>query len=213
MKPPDGALGPLCSLSCPLPAHIPLAAPLVAPRPQTPGGGHLQLCRTSPAMTVFYPWGWRLWHLLQPCTTAQVPPTPVKRRVKDRFPSFAPMKSGETASSDTSVSAQCCPCEGQENGCWHHHWVRVASEMQNWPDVGGCLELPLLAFTIWKQHLILSLGKCTAYQWWKNPLQHMLLLFAVSGSWWRLRSRFPCFEILCWSRFAVHSEVSLRVYK
>lgn len=189
MKPPDGALGPLCSPSCPLNAHMPPPASLVTPRLQTPRAGQLQPYRISPAMTVFYPWGWWLWHTSKVCTMAQVPPAPVKRWGQDTFPSFASMVSGAIVSLDTNVLAQDCPCEGQENGCWHHHWVRVVSEWQNQPDVGRCLELPPLTFSIWKWHLILGLGEFTVCLWWKKKsLHHMLLLFfTVSGNWWRLR--------------------------
>lgn len=87
--------------------------------------------------------------------------------------------------------------------------------MWNWPDVGSCLELPPPSFTIWKWHLILSLGKFTVCPWWKKSFAPYaaFLLYYVRKLMKAQTLLFLCFGILWWSRLTMHSEVSLRVYK
>lgn len=57
MKPPDGALGPLCSLSCPLRAHMPPPASLVTLGPQTPRGWAATAVQNIPSQDCLLPLG------------------------------------------------------------------------------------------------------------------------------------------------------------
>lgn len=193
---------------------MPPPASLVTLRPQTPWGWAATATQNIPSQECLLPLRLVTLTLLKGLHLGPSAP-PVKRWGQDRLPSFASMTSGAIASSGTNVLAQDCPCKRQESSCWDHRCVRVASEMENYADVGGCLEFPPLSFTIWKWHLILGLGKFTVCLWWKKSFAPYAasLLYYVRKLMKAQILLFLCFGILWWSRCAMHSELSLRVYK